>query len=97
LLQASPIRYCAWPFTGGPAARRLFQIAPFPTLPPHARRPTMRGAVAGSLLVATILLCAAIGFGLGALVGAPVALGLAGLFAGVPLGIVVVIRRFRDL
>jgi hypothetical protein len=57
----------------------------------------MRGAVAGSVLVATILLCAAIGFGLGGLVGAPVALGLVGLFAGVPLGIVVVIRRFRDL
>jgi hypothetical protein len=57
----------------------------------------MRGAVAGSLLVATILVCAAIGFGVGALAGAPVPLGLAGLFAGVPLGIVVVVRRFRDL
>ena len=66
-------------------------------MPPGDRRPTMRGAVAGSLLVATILLCAAIGLGLGALVGAPVALGLAGLFVGVPLGIVVVIRRFGDL
>jgi hypothetical protein len=68
-----------------------------PPAPRGDRPPTMRGAVAGSLLVATIVLCAAIGFGLGALVGAPVALGLAGLFAGVPLGIVVVIRRFRDL
>jgi hypothetical protein len=68
-----------------------------PPTPRGDRPPTMRGAVAGSLLVATIVLCAAIGFGLGALVGAPVALGLAGLFAGVPLGIVVVIRRFRDL
>jgi hypothetical protein len=68
-----------------------------PPPPKGDRPPTMRGAVAGSLLVATIVLCAAIGFGLGALVGAPVALGLAGLFAGVPLGIVVVIRRFRDL
>jgi hypothetical protein len=57
----------------------------------------MRGAVAGSLLVATLLLCGAVGFGVGALVGAPVPLGLAGLFAGVPLGIVVVMRRFRDL
>jgi hypothetical protein len=57
----------------------------------------MRGAVAGSLLVATIVLCALVGFGLGALVGAPVALGLAGLFAGVPIGIVLVARRFRDL
>jgi hypothetical protein len=61
------------------------------------RPPVNRGMVAGSLLVATILLCAAIGFGLGALVGAAIPLGLAGLFAGVPLGIVVVIRRFRDL
>jgi hypothetical protein len=68
-----------------------------PPTPTGDPRPTMRGAVAGSLLVATIVLCAAIGFGLGALVGAPVALGLAGLFAGVPLGIIVVIRRFRDL
>lgn len=57
----------------------------------------MRGAVAGSPLVATIVLCAAIGFGLGALVGAPVPIGLAGLFAGVVLGIVLVIRRFGDL
>ena len=60
-------------------------------------RSLMRGAVAGSVLVATIMLCAAIGFGLGALVGAPVPLGLAGLFVGVPLGIVLVIRRFGDL
>jgi hypothetical protein len=57
----------------------------------------MRGAVAGSVLVATIVLCAAIGLGVGALVGAPEALGLVGLFAGVPLGIVLVIRRFGDL
>jgi hypothetical protein len=65
--------------------------------PPDRRPPTMRGAVAGSLLVATIVLCAAIGFGLGALVGAPVPLGLLGLFVGVVLGIVLVIRRFGDL
>jgi hypothetical protein len=57
----------------------------------------MRGAVAGSLLVATIVLCAAIGFGVGALVGAPVPLGLTGLFAGVALGILLVIRRFGDI
>jgi hypothetical protein len=66
--------------------------------PPRGERPpTMRGAVAGSLLVATIVLCAAIGFGVGALVGAPVPLGLLGLFAGVGLGIVLVIRRFGDI
>jgi F0F1-type ATP synthase assembly protein I len=65
---------------------------------PSPRRPaTMRGAVAGSLLVATIVLGAAVGFGLGALVGASVPLGLVGLFAGVALGIVLVIRRFGDI
>ena len=65
--------------------------------PTGGRPPTMRGAVAGSLLVATIVLGAAVGFGLGALVGATVPLGLAGLFAGVAVGIVLVIRRFGDL
>jgi hypothetical protein len=68
-----------------------------PPAPSGDRRPTMRGAVAGSLLVATIVLCAAAGFGVGAIVGAPVPLGLVGLFAGVALGIVLVIRRFGDL
>jgi hypothetical protein len=57
----------------------------------------MRGAVAGYVLLATILLCAAVGLGLGALVGAAVPLGLAGLFAGAVAGIVVVARRFGDL
>jgi len=57
----------------------------------------MRGAVAGSVLVAAIVLCAAIGFGVGALVGAAVPLGLVGLFGGVALGIVLVIRRFGDI
>jgi hypothetical protein len=64
---------------------------------PSTRPPTMRGAVAGSLLVATIVLCAGVGFGVGAIVGAAVPLGLVGLFAGVALGIVLVIRRFGDL
>jgi hypothetical protein len=68
-----------------------------PPTPRDGRPPTMRGAVAGSLLVATIVLCAAIGFGAGAVVGAAVPLGLLGLFAGVVLGIVLVIRRFGDL
>jgi hypothetical protein len=68
-----------------------------PRTPSGDRAPTMRGAVAGSLLVATIVLCAAVGFGLGALVGATVLLGLVGLFAGVAIGIALVIRRFGDL
>ena len=61
------------------------------------QKPTTRAAVAGSLLVATILLCAGIGFGVGAAVGAPVLLGLVGLFVGFPAGVLVVRARFRDL
>lgn len=60
-------------------------------------RPTMRAAVAGSVLVATWLLCAAVGLGLGALVGLAVVGLFAGLFVGFPLGIVLVRNRFRDL
>jgi hypothetical protein len=60
-------------------------------------RPTMRGAVAGSLLLATIVLCGAVGFGVGAAVGAPAPLGIAGVFVGAVAGIVVVARRFSDL
>jgi hypothetical protein len=61
------------------------------------QRPTARGAAAGSLLVATIILCAAIGFGIGALIGAAVPLGLLGLIIGPVAGIALVRSRFRDL
>jgi hypothetical protein len=47
--------------------------------------------------VATIILCAAIGFGLGALVGLAVPFGILGLFVGVAAGLALVITRFRDL
>lgn len=57
----------------------------------------MRGAVAGALLVATIIGCAAVGFGVGALIGAAVPLGLLGMFAGVAAGMVLVHQRFRDI
>ena len=40
---------------------------------PEPSKPTMRAAAAGGLLVATILLCAAVGLGLGALAVAPYA------------------------
>jgi hypothetical protein len=59
------------------------------------RRTATSPVVAGSLLVATIVLCAGIGFGLGALVGWPVPLGIAGLFAGFGAGLALVIDRFR--
>jgi hypothetical protein len=52
---------------------------------------------AGSQLVATVVLCAAIGFGIGSLIGFAVPLGLLGLFAGVAAGLALVITRFRDL
>ena len=64
---------------------------------PEPSKPTMRAAAAGGLLVATILLCAGVGLALGALVGAPVALMLVGLFVGPILGVVLVRSRFRDL
>jgi hypothetical protein len=57
----------------------------------------MRGAVAGSILLATLVLCAGVGFGIGAVVGAPVPLGIVGVFVGAIAGIVVVARRFSDL
>ena len=60
-------------------------------------KPTMRGAVAGTMLVSTIILCALVGYGIGALVGAPVALGLLGLFVGPVAGIALVRSRFKDL
>jgi hypothetical protein len=60
-------------------------------------RPTMRGARAGSLVVATIVLCGALGLGAGAVAGVPVPLGIAGVFIGAVIGNVVVARRFGDL
>ena len=70
-------------------------LIPMPT--PSSDRPTNRGAVAGSYIVASIALCALIGLGLGALVGAPAPLAIAGVFAGLVLGFVLVYQRFKDL
>lgn len=64
---------------------------------PPPPKPPLRGSVAGTMLIATIVLCAGVGYGLGTLVGAPVALGLAGLLAGPVAGIALVRSRFRDL
>lgn len=57
----------------------------------------MRGAVAGSLLIAAVLACGGVGAGLGALVGALVPLGLVGVCAGFIVGVLLVRARFRDL
>ena len=43
------------------------------------------------------LMCAAVGVGIGALVGALVPLGLAGFLIGFLWGVHVVARRFHDL
>jgi 4-hydroxybenzoate polyprenyltransferase len=64
---------------------------------PRSDRPTNRGAVAGSLIVASIVLCGLIGLGLGALVGAAALVMIAGVFAGLVLGFVLVYQRFKDL
>ena len=60
-------------------------------------RPPTRGAVAGSILLAAILLCAAAGLGVGALVGAPVLLLIVGLGVGFAVGIALVRAHFGDL
>ena len=53
--------------------------------------------MAGSLLVATLLLCTAIFAGIGALVGALVPFVIAGVFVGFGAGLAVVIKRFSDV
>ena len=64
---------------------------------PEPSKPTMRAASAGSMLVAASVLCAAVGYGLGSLIGAAVPLLLAGLFVGPIVGVLLVRSRFRDL
>jgi hypothetical protein len=54
-------------------------------------------AGAGALLIGTILACAAVGLGLGALLGAPAPLALIGGGVGVVWGFWVVYRRFKDI
>ena len=62
-----------------------------------SRTPAREAAGAGALLIAAILACAAIGLGIGALIGAPAALGIVGGFAGVGVGFWLVYSRFKDL
>ena len=49
------------------------------------------------MLLATIVSCAAAGFGIGALIGFAVPLGLAGFFAGLIAGFALVHARFRRI
>ncbi|HYZ29536.1 MAG TPA: hypothetical protein VE570_10800 [Thermoleophilaceae bacterium] len=54
-------------------------------------------ASAGMMIVVSMVLLAAAGYGLGSLFGAPVPLGLVGGFAGLFLGLWVVYTRFKDI
>jgi hypothetical protein len=54
-------------------------------------------AGAGALLIGAILACAAVGLGIGFVLGAPALLGLAGGFIGVGAGFWLVHDRFKDL
>jgi hypothetical protein len=62
-----------------------------------SKTPARDAAGAGALLIATILACAAIGLGIGALIGAPAAFGIAGGFVGVGVGFSLVHARFKHL
>jgi hypothetical protein len=54
-------------------------------------------ASAGLMIVVSMLLVAAAGYGLGSLVGASVACGFVGGFAGLFLGLWLVYTRFKDI
>jgi hypothetical protein len=58
---------------------------------------TRDAGLAGFMIVSTAVLCAAIGLGLGELVGAPLALAVVGVFIGFGVGFRLVYARFRDL
>jgi hypothetical protein len=59
--------------------------------------PGVEAATAGWRLIGSMLACAAIGFGLGSLVGLAVPLGLAGLFVGLVVGFFLVYARYRRI
>ena len=54
-------------------------------------------AGAGALLIGAIVACAGVGLGIGALLGVPALLALAGGFVGVGVGFWIVYSRFKDL
>ena len=59
--------------------------------------PVSGPAGAGALLIATILTCAGVGLGIGALLGAAVPLALAGGGVGVIGGFWLVYSRFKEI
>jgi hypothetical protein len=60
-------------------------------------RPARGAAGAGALLISTILVCAGIGLGIGALIGAPASFALGAGGVGVVLGFYLVYARFKDI
>ncbi|MFY9469517.1 MAG: AtpZ/AtpI family protein [Solirubrobacterales bacterium] len=54
-------------------------------------------ATAGSLLIAAIVLCALIGFGVGSLVKSVAVFTVIGAILGIVVGFTLVYRRFKDL
>jgi hypothetical protein len=54
-------------------------------------------AAAGALMIGAMIGCAAVGFGIGSLVGIAIPLGLVGFFAGLVVGFVLVHARFRGI
>lgn len=61
------------------------------------RKPLARGAVAGLMLLSSLLLCGAVGGLVGALTGAVGIFLIIGVFAGFVVGIAAVRARFPDL
>jgi len=61
------------------------------------KQPHSNPAAAGVTLLATIILCAGVGFGIGSIVGATVLLTLAGVFLGSAAGFALVYTRFKDI
>ena len=53
--------------------------------------------MAGGMVVGSMLICAAIGFGIGSLIDLSVLGGLLGLFGGLALGFNLVYRRYRRI
>ena len=54
-------------------------------------------AAAGGMLIGSMVLLGAIGYGIGSLVGLEAPLGIAGLFLGIFVGLGLVYARFRTL
>ena len=60
-------------------------------------RPPISPAGAGFTLLASVLLCASVGLGIGLAAGAPALLAILGVFVGFAVGFRIVYTRFRDI